>query len=125
MQISVTLRGPTSDDVDSLYQMILQSTGQVTKLSASSLRDDIIEPKHCDGPEVSSSDPSIEFNPSLLKSNKPVAQVVIAEVENKIVGYLIFHYHYSPWMGHVAFIDDVFVQTDYRNNGEWDETDVA
>lgn len=118
MQFRVTMRGPTTNDVDPLIQMITESTGQKTKLAAASLIDDIIGPKQCDGPIVECDDPSIEFNPSLLASNKPVTQVILAEVEDKLVGYLIFHYHYSPWNGHNAFIDDIFIVRDYRSKGQ-------
>lgn len=119
MQFRATLRGPTTNDVDPLIQMITESTGQRTKLVAESLVDDIIGPKQCDGPIVKCDDPCIEFDPNLLASNKPVAQVILAEVENKLVGYLIFHYFYTPWSGHSAFIDDVFVVRDYRNKGQY------
>lgn len=124
MQFGVTLRGPTSSDVDPLFQMILQSPGSATKVSADSLREDIIGPKQCDEPKVKSDDPSIEFDPSLLASNKPVAQVVLAEIKDKLIGYLIFHYHYSPWLGHCAFIDDVFIMREYRNKGKPSEIDT-
>lgn len=115
--VELSIREVTIKDLDRLFEMIVESTGGKTKLTADSLRDDFFGPVDI---KLTSSDPSIEIDDKILRSNRPVAQAIVAEVNDELVGHLVYHYHYSPWAGNCGSIDDVFVRPDYRRRGGYD-----
>ena len=53
-----------------------------------------------------------------LFGDKPYAQVLIAEIEGKPVGYALFFYNFSTFVGRPGlYIEDVFVSEEYRGQG--------
>ena len=53
-----------------------------------------------------------------LFGDKPYAQVLIAEIERKPVGYALFFYNFSTFVGRPGlYIEDVFVSEEYRGQG--------
>lgn len=113
---AITFRDPLVEDVKKLHELVVESTGGRTEVTTLSLRQDLFG-VGSDLPEVSSKDKCIEFNINDLKCDKPVAQAILAEVEGELIGYLIFHYFYSPWSGHGFFINDIFIASNYRLKG--------
>ena len=50
-----------------------------------------------------------------LFGDKPYAQVLIAEIEGKPVGYALYFYHFSTFIGRPGlYIEDVYVSEEYR-----------
>lgn len=53
-----------------------------------------------------------------LFGDKSYAQVLIAEIEEKPVGYALYFYNYSTFLGRPGlYIEDVFVAEEYRGRG--------
>ena len=53
-----------------------------------------------------------------LFGDKSYAQVLIAEIEEKPVGYALYFYNYSTFLGRPGlYIEDVFVSEEYRGRG--------
>ena len=53
-----------------------------------------------------------------LFGDKSYAQVLIAEIEGKPVGYALYFYNFSTFVGrHGLYIEDVFVSEEYRGQG--------
>ena len=53
-----------------------------------------------------------------LFGDKSYAWVLIAEIEKKPVGYALYFYNYSTFLGRPGlYIDDVFVSEEYRGRG--------
>lgn len=114
----VVLRRPTTKDVDYLYKMVNESTSCSTKICASTLSNILFSDGKLETAEskaMNQSDDQLDIE--LLASNSPAAQAFLAEVNNELAGYLIFHYHWSPWSGRSAFIDDIFVVPSHRKKG--------
>lgn len=47
----------------------------------------------------------------------PVYKCHVAETDNKIVGFCIFYIAYSTWKGKIVYLDDLFVDEQYRKHG--------
>lgn len=53
-----------------------------------------------------------------LFGDKPYAQVLIAEIESKPVGYALYFFNFSTFVGRPGlYIEDVFVSEEYRGQG--------
>lgn len=53
-----------------------------------------------------------------LFGDKSYTQVLIAEIEEKPVGYALYFYNYSTFLGRPGlYIEDVFVSKEYRGRG--------
>ncbi len=50
-------------------------------------------------------------------SKSPLFKTVILEVENKVVGVLMFHVAYSPFHGKSLIIEDLIIKKEYRGLG--------
>ena len=64
----------------------------------------------------------VEANERKLKSTlfgkKPVAKVLIAEIKRKAVGFLLYFYNYSTFVGRPGiYIEDLYVNPEYRKKG--------
>jgi GNAT superfamily N-acetyltransferase len=58
-----------------------------------------------------------QINGSLF-SDRPVAFCHVAEVDGKIVGIALWFLNYSTWLGKPGiYLEDLFVQPEYRGNG--------
>jgi len=58
-----------------------------------------------------------EINETLFGNNS-VASALIAEVNNKIVGYAVYFYNYSTWLGKNGIhMEDLYVTPEYRKYG--------
>lgn len=42
---------------------------------------------------------------------------IIAEEENRIIGFALFYFSYSTWKGRCLYLEDIYVCEDYRNKG--------
>eukprot|EP00092_Neocalanus_flemingeri_P013419 GFUD01014468.1.p1 GENE.GFUD01014468.1~~GFUD01014468.1.p1 ORF type:complete len:162 (+),score=47.98 GFUD01014468.1:55-540(+) len=42
---------------------------------------------------------------------------IVAELENKLVGFTLFYYTYSTWEGKSVYMEDLYVQPDQRGKG--------
>lgn len=53
----------------------------------------------------------------MYSKNSPV-KVLVAETENKLVGYAFYFYTYSTFLAKkTLYLEDVYVSTDYRKSG--------
>jgi diamine N-acetyltransferase len=41
----------------------------------------------------------------------------VAELDNKLVGFTLFFYAYSTWEGKAVYMEDIYVQPDFRSKG--------
>jgi GNAT superfamily N-acetyltransferase len=58
-----------------------------------------------------------QINESLFKDN-PVAFCHVAEVDGQIVGIALWFLNYSTWLGKPGiYLEDLFVQPEYRGHG--------
>lgn len=112
-------RKPLLEDVEQLYKAIQRSTSGKSKMSIESLRRDLF----CYSDRIKQY--SEQENVLLLSlhqiehSNKPVCQAFVAHDGYDLVGYVLYHYYYSPWDGHVLFLDDIYVEIEFRHKGKW------
>ncbi len=49
--------------------------------------------------------------------NKPAFQIIVAEIENEIVGMALFYKRYSTWKGKAIHLEDLIVQQKHRGKG--------
>ncbi|WP_128543914.1 GNAT family N-acetyltransferase [Larkinella soli] len=48
---------------------------------------------------------------------QPLFGVLVAEVENKIVGMSLYYFRYSTWKGKRLYLEDIIVNETYRGKG--------
>ncbi len=61
-------------------------------------------------------------SPDLLRSHlfgeKPYAEAIVAELENRVIGYALFFHTYSTFLTQPGlYLEDVFVAPEYRRRG--------
>ncbi|CAC5405590.1 speG [Mytilus coruscus] len=49
--------------------------------------------------------------------NNSLFHCLVAEVNKDIIGYLLYYYTYSPWVGKTVYMEDFYVKPEHRNNG--------
>lgn len=42
---------------------------------------------------------------------------IVAEEENRIIGFALYYFSYSTWKGRCLYLEDIYVCADYRNKG--------
>ncbi len=53
-----------------------------------------------------------------LFGKNPIAKVLIAEINEKAVGFLLYFYNFSTFLGHPGiYIEDLYVNPKYRKKG--------
>lgn len=108
------------DEIEELQRLIIESTDAQTLLTVDSLNNALIgkDPRPMEGKigETKSAIATTDLEEPI--SSEACCIAYMAQVDNRKVGYVIYHYHYSPWLGHSAYIDDIFVQQEYRLKGE-------
>lgn len=58
-----------------------------------------------------------DIRESLFKSEFPT-ECLICEVDGKAVGFAVYFYSYSTWLGkHGIYLEDLYVDIDYRGKG--------
>lgn len=102
-----SIKEVTEDDIDNLYQAIITSTNNNTKVTLDSLRKALITGGEKD---------------SQYKTNRPcLSAFIVIEKESKlIVGQLLFVTHYTPWIGHMPHVVDLYVEKEHRRIGEYE-----
>lgn len=108
------------EDVDRLHELIVESTDGKTNTTRESLREEFLGLDYSKLTSVKPKDLDIDFNIKAFQPNRPIARAILAELPDthEIVGYLIFHYYFTPWIGHSACVDYVYVVPSYRKQGE-------
>ncbi|MEX2590410.1 MAG: GNAT family N-acetyltransferase [Chitinophagales bacterium] len=46
-----------------------------------------------------------------------VFKVLLAKVENRVVGMALYYPAYSTWKGRMVYLEDLYVKASHRNNG--------
>ncbi|MFH2142782.1 MAG: GNAT family N-acetyltransferase [Bacteroidota bacterium] len=49
--------------------------------------------------------------------DKPLFYIIVAEIEQKIVGMSFWYISYSTWKGRCLYLEDIIVKEDYRGLG--------
>ncbi len=50
--------------------------------------------------------------------NKRTAEVIIAEIDEKPIGYALFFYNFSTFLGKSGiYLEDIYIKEEYRGNG--------
>ena len=58
-----------------------------------------------------------DLEQSLFGTN-PQVYCLIAELENEVTGFAVWHLNYSTWLGKPGiYLEDLFVQPEYRGHG--------
>ncbi|MCB0280649.1 MAG: GNAT family N-acetyltransferase, partial [Calditrichaeota bacterium] len=47
----------------------------------------------------------------------PLFEALILEFNSETVGFALFYYRYSTWKGKSLYLEDLYVDPEYRNNG--------
>ena len=107
---------PLVQDVKELHHMIMSSTEGKSHLNHQRLYQSLF------GSRVKSiTEGSFGIDnesADAVGSMEPSCYAFLAKLDNVTVGYIIFHYHYSPWLGHSAYIDDIYVVETERSKGK-------
>ena len=123
VKYKIGVRRVDRSDLDQVFKLIKMSSNDTTRITKEDLDLDLFS--YDPGNTLGNS----ETNSSKYNSNKPNAQMLVAvsypddlnvEVdleEPSVVGYICFHYYYTPWIGHSAKIADIFVEPAYRRKG--------
>lgn len=57
-----------------------------------------------------------EFSTSIFKNN--YAKILVCEYENNIIGYAIYFYTFSSFLGRGGiYLEDLYVKPEFRNQG--------
>lgn len=95
---AVTLRSATANDVDALFGLIL-ALAEYEKLSH----------------QVTGSAAELR---SHLFGERRLVEAIVAEVDQKVVGFALFFYNYSTFLTKPGiYLEDLFVLPDYRRLG--------
>lgn len=94
----MNLRSATIDDVESIFSLI-QALAEYEKLSH-----------------------QVVGSPEQLKEHlfgeRPYAEVILAEINSKIVGFALFFHNYSTFLTQPGiYLEDLFVLPEYRRQG--------
>ena len=49
--------------------------------------------------------------------NRPLFEVILAELDGKVVGMAFYFISYSTWKGRCIFLEDIIVKLEHRNKG--------
>lgn len=117
----ITVRRATVDDVDLVHGFMTKSTGGKALMSKSQLRRELSEIYELDDSSeaIRNPDPQINIDLALVKPNTPVCHARLAELAGVAVGYVTFHYFYSPWRGRILYVEDIFVDEAQRRQGRF------
>ncbi|MEL7038842.1 MAG: GNAT family N-acetyltransferase [Cyanobacteria bacterium J06592_8] len=98
MALDFILRFATPDDVPTIFELI-QALAEYEKLSH----------------QVSG---TVEELREHLFGKHPYAEVILAEVEEKVVGFALFFHNYSTFLTRPGiYLEDLFVLPEYRSQG--------
>nr|CAI5849096.1 unnamed protein product [Callosobruchus analis] len=98
-EVNVTVRKAKRDDMVQVYKLI-KALAEYEKL------------EH-----------QVEINDKILQrdgfdSDSPAFTCIVAEIsDGHIVGYALYYYSYSTWVGKSILLEDLYVQPAYRCNG--------
>lgn len=112
-----SIRKATSNDADELYDLIVESTGAKTSLSRENFKK-YLAGVYNDTEEDSNQIKSIDIVKDRLAPNCPVCQAYVAKARDQLIGYVLFHYYYTPWRGRLAFVDNIYVKKSFRRRGK-------
>lgn len=98
----VQLREANVEDAKVLHKLICKSTKTQLIITVQQLEADLRK---------------IDTNG--LETNTSFIRCLLAESGNNIIGYLMFYYYYTPWIGHSLYVADVFVKPDFRKQGKY------
>ena len=96
--MNLSIQPATSEDADDIL-MLIQGLADYEKLSHEvvATREKIIE---------------------TLFGEKPFAECLLAKIEGQTVGFALFFYSYSTFLGQPGiYLEDLFVQPDFRGKG--------
>ena len=112
------IRKATKNDSDELYDLIIESTGAKTSLTRENFRKDLAGVYGLAENDTTQDQSSLGIDKDLWVLNCSVCQAYLAIVDDQVIGYVLFHYFYSPWKSRLAFIDDIYVRPSYRRRGK-------
>lgn len=94
---NINLRKVTEDDVDLILEFIME-IAEYEKMS-----DSVIATRE-------------EIYESIFKRKE--AEVLIVEKDNKDIGYVVYFFNYSTFIGRAGFyLEDIYIKPEYRGNG--------
>ena len=94
----LTIRPARAKDLDAIFELIL-GLAKYEQLSD----------------KVTGSPDSLR---SHLFGDKPYAEAIVAELENRVIGYALFFHTYSTFLTQPGlYLEDVFVAPEYRRQG--------
>jgi diamine N-acetyltransferase len=63
------------------------------------------------------SEDKVSITPAQMVADKEVFQAFVAEVDGNIVGFATFFWAYYSWSGKALYLDDLYLQPDFRGYG--------
>lgn len=117
MDSKAIIRTAEEKDVANLLELIVKATDGQTKLTEEILLQALFEPLKLLS-EIKNNDPNIQIDSDLYKTDSTSARAIVAEVDKKLVGFILSHYYYSPWPGNCYQIDKVYVEPKFRLKGK-------
>lgn len=107
MHDEVKFREAQPQDINQLYKLIKKSTKDGNKLTEESLFNSLfgwqINP-------TNSRQTGVNFDSELVKTNNQACSAFVAESSERLVGYAIFHFHYSPWLSHSTYVNGIYIE---------------
>lgn len=114
----LAVRKPLPEDVERLCEMIQSSTCGLSKVTSESLHRDLFCHSEMLKQYGQQEDVLLLSIHQVENSNKPVCQAFVVQDGPSLVGYVMYHYYYSPWDGHILFLDDIYVEREFRLKGK-------
>lgn len=117
MSDKTEFREVSPEDIGQLYSLIKLSTNHKTKLTQSSLQEALFGHEFDTGNPIVCEQSGVNFDPRLIQSNVAFCRALVIALNQSLIGYIIFHFHYSPWLGHSTYVDDIFVKDCHQDQG--------
>lgn len=116
---SVKFREAQPQDINQLYDLIKSSTSNGTKLTERSLYNSLFGWQSNKTGSIAARESGITFDPKLVESNTESCRALVIETDDGLIGYSIFHFHYSPWLGHSTYVDGIYVKNCQKIKGDY------
>lgn len=116
----ISIKTADEHDADQLYRMLIRSNRGKADITLADLRLDLKNENNLDGQLETANhwDDSFVIDLNMIKPNCSICQALLAFRGEQMIGYIIYHYYYSPWSGRMPFINDIFVEPHFRRNGK-------
>lgn len=111
----IEVRRPKEVDIPEVCSLISESTNNNSSLTPASFWADLND----FGTSATSKTQDGRVSVSPKVTNRPVVQILVALLDDRIIGYLMYSYFFSPWIRNCYFVTDIFIVEQFRRRGEY------